>query len=175
MRDSRDFHVPLGQALGQIVAGGIPLNVGTERDDDLVNPALGQAMLERVDAQFLRANAVHRGNLAAKHVIVTAKRARLFDIQNIDRPFHHAEHALVPRRVGADGAGRFFGQAAALAALDNLLPGLDEHTGQALGHGGFRLNQVKCQALCRARADAGQPVQLDNQCLERFGERGHGG
>ena len=87
--------LPLGQAPGQIVAGGIPLNVGTERDDDLVNPALGQALLERVDAQFLRANAVYRGNLAAKHVIVTAKRARLFDIQNIDRPFHHAEHALV--------------------------------------------------------------------------------
>jgi len=75
-------------------------------------------------------------------MIVPAKRARLFDIQNIDRPFHHAEHTLVPRRVGANGAGSFLGQATTLAALDDLLPGIDKYIGQALGHGGVRLYQV---------------------------------
>jgi len=40
-------------------------------------------------------------------VVVTAERARLLDIQNIDRALNDADGSLVARRVGANAARRF--------------------------------------------------------------------
>ena len=103
------------------MTGGVALHVGAQRDDDFVDRPVGQALLELSHPQFLRANAVHRRDFAAEHVVVTAERAGLLDIQNINRALDDADSSLVARRVGANAARRFLGKPAALRALDDLV------------------------------------------------------
>ena len=121
MGNSRYLHTELGQALAQVMTGGVAFDIRAERDDHLVRRPAGQALLELSHPQLLRANAVHRRNLAAKHVVMTSERTGLFDIQNIDRTLDDADGSLVTRRVGANAARRFLGQAAALRALDDCV------------------------------------------------------
>ena len=141
----------LGQALGQVMTGGIPLHVGAERDDDLVGRAVGQTLLEWCHPQFIRTDAVHRGNLAAEHVVAAPERAGFLDVQKVNGPLDDAEGSLVARRVGTNAARRFLGQAAAVSAL--------------AGGNGHAVRRAPCAqpaACCAAqllvpRADGGGP------------------
>ena len=69
VREPRHLHVGVVQQVGDVVRGGLAIDRGVEREDDLLHRRIVRARDQRIDGQVLRADAVERRERAAEHVI----------------------------------------------------------------------------------------------------------
>src|SRR5262249_55821265 len=96
----RELDPVAGDALGDVVRGGLALDRGIERQDKLL--AGLQPPDEAVDVEVLGADAVERGERAAEHVITAAERSGAFQCPEVGEVFDDADRRLVPLRVATD-------------------------------------------------------------------------
>jgi hypothetical protein len=163
--DAGNADASVCESLGQIVTGGVAFDIGGEREDDLFDALLRDALRELGDAQVLGTDAVERGEFTAEDVKVAAEAAGLFDGENIYGFLDDAEQRGIAARVGADRAGLAFGEAAAVRAELNCAAGACQGFSKIAGEFGRRLNEVEGDAFGGTGADAGKFSERGDQRL----------
>ena len=163
MGDAGDFQPRPREPFGQVKAGGVAFDVGSEGEHDFLNGLLGEPFFQFGDPEILGLDAIKGRDFSAEDVVFAAESAGFFDADDIHRAFDEADQAGVAPRVRAKVAARLFGQGAANLAGPNLVAGLDQGLGQMLDRAGFRLDEVQSDSFRGARADAGQLVQGGDQ------------
>ena len=115
---------------------------------------------EAGDLQHLRADAIHRRDQAAQHVIAAAVFAGAFQGQQVAGIGHHAEHSRAALRVAADLTAGFSAEVEAGLALAHLAAGGQQGLRKALDLL-FRLSQqVQGKPLGCAGTNARQALEL---------------
>src|SRR5437879_6538103 len=71
--DARNFETRPAQAFGQVIAGSVSFDVGTQSDHHLADRLAVQALLQRGDSKVLRLHIIKWGNLSTENVIPAAK------------------------------------------------------------------------------------------------------
>ncbi len=89
---------------GDVVRGGLAFERGVHREDDLVDPARGDAADEAVDAQVLGPHAVERREAAAEDMEAPRKQPRAIERPEIGDFLDDAQRARIAARIGADRA-----------------------------------------------------------------------
>jgi predicted enzyme related to lactoylglutathione lyase len=114
---------------------------------------------------MLRIDAVDRREGAAEDVVEPAELARPLDRDQVDGLLDDADDRVVAARVEADRAALFLGEVAALVAEANaFLDVLDR--GRERERFVLRpLQEVECEAVRSAGADAGQAGELRDEIL----------
>ena len=153
--------------------GGFAFDGGTGGDDQLLYLTFGQPLLQLLQAQLARADAIERRQPALQHEVDTAKTRRVLDRETIGRRFDHAQLAALAAAVGTGRAQLGFAEVAALRAVADTLHRQGQRFGQALAAFALALEQVVGHALRRLLAYARQHPQCVDQLFKQG--CGHGG
>jgi hypothetical protein len=172
--NSSDFEARSGEAFGEIKAGGVALNVGSQRDDDFLDRLPPQPLFQRSDMKVIRFDAIQRGDFSAEDVIFAAVGARFFDADDIDRPFHQADEGRIASRIGADVALGFLRQGSANVAGTHLIARVENGFGEVAHGPGLGLDEVQSEPFGGSRADPGQLIQGGDKRRKSFRQCGHG-
>ena len=86
----RDTVSPGSRDARRRIRGGLAFDVRVGGDHHLVNLALGDARLELADTKLVRADAIHRGERAAEHVVKAVKLSAPLHRENIERFLNNA-------------------------------------------------------------------------------------
>jgi hypothetical protein len=157
------------EAVGEVVGGGFPGDVGSGGEDDLEVTAAVDSVEEFGDAEVLGPDVVQGGEPAAEGVVVAAEDPGALDGQDVGGLFHDAEEGRVPVRGGADGAAVRGGEEAAHGAGGDVPVHRDEGFGE--GERGFSglLEEPEGHAFGGAGADPGEALELEDEALEGGG------
>jgi len=156
MGDASDRKIFPGQVSRQIETRCVPLDVSPQRDDKFLDRFLLQTSFQHTDSQVFRFDAVQWRDFAAEHMILSAKRARLFDAENVDRLFHDTNQRGIATRVRAEMAGIDFGERTADLAKRDAVASGGNRFGEVSDRHGIRLHQVQGDTFGGARADSRQ-------------------
>src|SRR6185503_7428423 len=126
---------------------------------------------QSLDLQVVWADTVQRRQRAHQHVIQAAELACLLDDGHVLRLLDDADHFLVARCAGAEGARIGVGDVIASRAVGNAILDVADRLAQAFGILARRAQDVKSEALGALRADAGQFLELLDEPDERIWER----
>jgi hypothetical protein len=160
------------QQARQVEAGGVALNAGGEGQDHFLHGHLalgGHPLHQRLNLEQLGADAVHRRDQAAQHVVGALELAGALHGQQVAGVGHHADLAGLALRVAADLTERLSGEVVTALALAHLAAGGQQGVGEGADLVLRLAQQVKGQALGRARADARQPLELLDQAGQGTG------
>src|ERR1700691_4053128 len=86
------------------MGGGLTLGGGIGCQNHFANLACPQQLLEFIQAQLSRSDAIERRQVPHQHEVASAETARLFDSDDIRWRLDHAELRQLPLRGGAYGA-----------------------------------------------------------------------
>ena len=166
MGQRRHSHPGIGQPVGDIVAGRLPLHRCVGRQDDLADCRIGSAADQRRDAQLVRADAVERREGAAKNVIAAPEGAGALHRPQITDLFDDAQERRVAARVGADAAGVGGIDIAAGAAGNDLGDRFGHRAGQRRHRPVLVLDHIEGGPAGAARAEARQFRQQLDQAFD---------
>ncbi len=99
-------------------------------------------------------------------MVLPVKGSGLLHVQDIDRALDEADEAAVPARIGANPAGRRFGQSAATVAELDAFAGPKNGLGQLADGAFFRMHQMQGNAFGGTWAYAWQLAQAGYQDKE---------
>jgi hypothetical protein len=162
-----------GESLAKIKARRVSFDISAKRDNDFFHRFGRKTFLKCPDAEIFRLDAIQGRDFAAQDVVFSTECARFFDAYYIDGPLNDANERSVASRIGTDVAWGVFGQGAADLAEFDALTGIQNGLSELLNGARFGLDQVQRNALCGARADAGQFVQGSNQRFNGCRQSGH--
>ena len=131
LRDAGDFRRFSAQHVGEVVRGGLALNIGAEREDDLHLPVAGIHSPHQLrDMQVFRGNAVERGKLPAEAMVAPLERAGALQRQHIGRLLNDAKQRVITLRIITDPTALAGGEKSAHRAWDDRFVGANERSGK---------------------------------------------
>ena len=166
MGDTGNIDTLALQHVRQVIGRRLPLHRGVGGENDLDDFLVHNALVEHVQAEFLRPDAVYGRQVPHQHEIMPQESAALLYGQHIGRCFHHADHAAVAPGISAHLADLQFGEIAAAAAVVYALHRGLQGQRQRGGTLAVALQQVQAHALGRLGAHAGQAAQGLDQILQ---------
>jgi hypothetical protein len=163
------------EPLGEVVGGGLALDVGVGGHDDLLDLSPAHPLDQLGDAQLLGADAVDRRDGALEDVVEAAELAAALDGQDVERLLDDAELGGVAARVAADAAEVALGDEEAAAAGADLVAQVEQRGAEALDLVARCAHAVEGEALRRLGPDAGELAQLGGEPFQAGGDEAHGG
>ena len=94
MREATGPHIVATRELREVMRGRLAFHRRVGGDDQFLHFAFAQALVELVQAEFARADAVERTQAALQDEIQTAITGRLFDREAIGGRLHRAQQML---------------------------------------------------------------------------------
>jgi hypothetical protein len=163
MSDSGDSKTFAGKTFAEVKTGGITLDVGAERDNNLSNSPLGNAAFQFGNTQIFGLNPVERRDFSTQDVILAAKGSGFLNAQNIDWAFDQANQRSLSTMIAANVAGGFLSEGTADFAEPDQLARAKDCIGQQLHGAGLCLHQMQRDAFSRTRTDARQFAERADQ------------
>src|SRR6266508_1104899 len=102
--DPGDPDAERGEQTGHVHGGGLALDVGVGRQDDLADPVRLQAGEQLPDPQVVGADPLDRADRPAEHVVAAAELLGALDRHQVAWLLDHADQARVAPWVPADAA-----------------------------------------------------------------------
>lgn len=166
-RQDGDFDVGIrGQAAKDVEVGGVALHRRAQGQDNLLHPTLTHALLQAIDLDVARADAVHGRNEAAQHVVQAMMLMGILDTHHVLDVLHHTDGARVTRRVAADGAHLGLADVVAHLAIAYLATQPDDSLAKGDCFPLVLLQQVQHEAQGRLAPDARQLGELTDRRLQ---------
>ena len=144
---------------GEVGRGGLALEVGVGREDQLGDGAVGEPGHQLADPQVVRADALDRGDRAAEHVVAAAELPGALDRDDVLGLLDDADDRQVAARVTADPALLLLGDVAADRAEPDLVLDLGQRRDQPANVdrvGGEQVERDPLGALRARRRAAGR-------------------
>ena len=151
----------------EVAGGGLALEVGVGRDDDLGDDAVAEPGEQLAHAQVVGADAVDRADRAAEHVVAAAELAGALDRDDVLGLLDDADRVHVAPRVEADAAPLGLGDVEADLAEPHAGLDLGQRVREALDVRRVGLQEVEGDPLGALRPDARQPAELVDEVLDR--------
>src|SRR3984893_1506006 len=167
LSEPRELDPAAGDALGEIMRGGLALDRGIERQDELLTGL--EAPDQALDVEILGPHPVERRQGSAEHVVTASEGSGAFQCPEISKVFDDADRPIVALRVAADRAGQDGIEIAANWAGPHRLGRLGECRCERLEQALPPLEEVQRRAPRRARAE---PRKLGEELDQRI-ELGH--
>ncbi|KAG0773497.1 hypothetical protein G6F22_014826 [Rhizopus arrhizus] len=167
LRQAAGLHLPRARQLRQVVRGGLSLDGRAGGDDQLLHLAFGQAVLQLLQPQFARADAIERRQPALQHEVDATEPRSVLDGQAVGGRLNHAQLAAFAAAVGAGRAQLGFAEVAALRAVADALHRQRQGLGQALATFALAFEQMVGHALRGLLAHARQHPQCVDQLFKQ--------
>src|SRR5690606_5715507 len=110
MSNAADFDAAAFGFFSDIVGGGFTFRGGIGSENQLFRSALCEALVELVNADLLRADAINGRQVPQQNEVFAVEVARLFDGKDICRRFHHTERTVATLLAAADVALTLLGK-----------------------------------------------------------------
>src|SRR5690348_5472418 len=116
VREARGVDAERRQEPREIQRRRLAFGIRVRRDDDLADAFRLDALEQLLHLELVDADAFHRRDEAAEHVVAAAEAHRALDRVDVFRLADDAEHRAVALRIATDRARIFLGQRKASAA-----------------------------------------------------------
>src|SRR5690606_7231276 len=164
-REPGDSQFHVHQESREVGGCRLTLEVRVGGDDHLGHGAVRESLHQLTDAQVVRPDTVDGADGPAEHVVQAAELAGSLNRHHIFRLFDDADGGGRPAGVTAHGTGVFFAHVSADLAEANLLAHLGQNLREAGDIKGFRLQNMKRDALRRLRSDTRQSTEFVDELL----------
>ena len=151
-----------------VVSGGLAFDRRIRRDDDLVDRLRVENLLEEIESEFCRPDAVQRGEVPRQDEVAAAEARRVLDRDHIRRRLDNAEQRRVAGRRLADRAEPRLRQHATALAVTDCIDGGSRRLSKEPTPVPIALQQVERHPLRGLRTDTRQASErLDETRDER--------
>ena len=156
-----------GQTAEDVEIGGVTLHRGAEGQDDLLDAAGLDTLLEAVHLDVTGANAVHGRNQAAQDVVEPLVLVGVLDTHHVLDILDNTDGRGVARGVAADGTDLGLADVVAHAAVADFTAQLDNRLTEIDGFLLVLLEQVQHKAERRLAPDARQLGKLADRRFQQ--------
>ena len=155
--------------LGQIVGGGLPLDIGPQGENHFLRAFLTETFEQFADAQMFRPDAIQRGEFPSQGMVASPENPGALERQDVGGCLNHTEFPSLPCLITTEGTLLLLGEKSAKPAGAEGFAGPTDRTGQKVRLGIGRSEHPKSNPLGTSRADSGKTPQLLHQLTERLG------
>ena len=148
------------QSAEDVEIGGVTLHRGAQSQDDFLNAALLDALLEAVDLDVGWADAIHGRDESAQHMVEAVVLVGVLDAHHVLDVLDDADGRGVTRGVAADGAHLGLADVVAHLAVTDLAPQPDDGLAKVDGLLLVLFEQMQHQPQGGLSPDAGQLGEL---------------